>query len=346
MDPADPRIEGTPVPVLDGVGGEDTSGASHFSVSRDGTLAYIPGGSDSLDELVWVDRNGKIEPVGAPSRAYDQVRVSPDGAQLLISQGPSRSAGDLWRYDLARETLTRVTFDQKSTSPCWTPDQKHVVYRTEAGLYQVMVQPLDGSTAPRRLHSEADPIVVSGITPDGLTVLFNRYGTADSDIMAAPMDGHEAARALWEEPGPQYAAVPSPDGRWLAYVSQTTGENEVFIRTISGQGGKWQVSGDTGLVPVWAPDGRELFFVRGDTMMSVSIEASEMNITAGAPKKLFDFPPGRRSERDIRSFDITPDGKQFILMRSANPGVGRRNINVVLNWSEELKARAPARARP
>ena len=346
MDPADPRIEGTPVPVLDGVGGEDTSGASHFSVSRDGTLAYIPGGSDSLDELVWVDRNGKIESVGAPQRAYDQVRVSPDSAQLLISQGPSRSAGDLWRYDLARETLTRVTFDQKSTSPCWTPDQKQVVYRTEAGLYQIMVQPLDGSAAPRRLHSEADPIVVSGITPDGLTVLFNKYGTADSEIMAVPMDGHEAARALWEEPGPQYAAVPSPDGRWLAYVSQTTGDNEVFIRPISGQGGKWQVSGDTGLVPVWSPDGKELFFVRGDTMMSVSIEASETNITAGAPKKLFEFPPGRRSERDIRSFDIAPDGKRFILMRSANPGVGRRNINVVFNWSEELKAKVPRRTNP
>lgn len=341
LDASDPKIIGTPVPVLDGVGGEETSGASHFSVSRNGTLAYVPGVSGALDELVWVDRYGKIEPVGAPHRLYDQVRVSPDGAQLLLSQGPVRSVGDIWRYDIGRGTLTRLTFEQKCSSPLWTPDQSHFVYRNEAGMYQVMVQPLDASSPPRIIHKDADPILLSGITPDGLTVLFQKYGSGTSDVLVVPLDGSKPAAPLWEEPGPQYGGTVSPNGKWLAYVSQESGVDEVYVRPASGQGGKWHVSLEGGIVPVWSPDGKEIFFVRGDTMMVVAIEASETQITSGVPKKLFDFPPGRRSERDSRSFDIAPDGTRFVLMRSATPGLGRRHINVVLNWSEELKGKVP-----
>ncbi len=341
MNTADPKIIGTPVPVLDGVGGEETSGASHFSVSLDGTLAYVPGVSASLDELVWVDRNGKIEPVGAPLRLYDHVRISPDGSQMLLSLGPSRGAGDIWRYDAIRGTLTRLSFDQKSACPCWTPDQSQVVYRTEAGSYQILAQPLDGSSPPRVIHKDTEPIMVSGITPDGSTVLFQKYGSGSSDVLVVPLDGSKPAAPLWEEPNAQYAGTVSPNGRWLAYVSGESGVDEVYIRPASGHGGKWHVSLEGGIVPVWSPDGKELFFVRGDSMMAVAIEASETQITSGAPKKLFDFPPGRRSERDTRSFDIAPDGMRFVLIRSATPGLGRRHINVVLNWSEELKSKVP-----
>jgi Tol biopolymer transport system component/tRNA A-37 threonylcarbamoyl transferase component Bud32 len=343
IDPRDPRVTAAPLPVLDGVGGEATSGASHFSISHDGTLAYLPGATDELDELVWVDMEGKIEPVGAPLRLYNQVRVSPDGTQLLVAAGPARAVGDLWLYSLARETSSRVTFDQKCSSPCWTPDQRRVVYRIEAGQYQIRVQPLDGSEAPRVIHSDADPVLVSGITPDGSTVLFQKYGSGTSDVLVVPIDGSAPARPLWEEPSAQYSGVVSPDGRWLAYTSQEGGIDDIYVKPASGQGGKWQVSVDGGIVPVWSPDGKELFFVRGDTMMSVTIDAREGQVTAGTPKKLFDFPPGRRAERDLRTFDITPDGKRFVLMRSATPGLGRREINVVLNWNAELDAKMPAR---
>jgi len=346
IDPRDPKISGSPVPVLDGVGGEDTSGASHFSVSRDGTLAYVPGTDSELDELVWVDMNGKMEPVGAPLRTYDTVRVSPDGTQLLLAVGPVRSIGDLWRYDLARGTLTRITIEQRCSSPIWTPDQRQVVYRSELGQYEVKVRPLDGSAEPRILHSDSEPILISSVTPDGTTVLFQKYGSPTGDILVVPIDGSAPARTLWEDPGAQFGGVVSPDGRWLAYVSNETGAFEVFIRPVTGHGGKWHVSAEGGIVPVWSPDGKELFFVREDAMMAVSIETTETQITAGAPRKLFDFPPGRRIERDSRSFDIAPDGKRFVLMRSATPGMGRRQINVVLNWSEELKAKVPRGAGP
>jgi serine/threonine-protein kinase len=341
IDPGDPKAAAAPLPVLDGVGGEDTSGASHFSISRDGTLAYVPGAADELDELVWVDMEGKVEPVGAPLRLYNQVRVSPDGTQLLVASGPARAVGDLWSYSLDRRTLTRITFDQKCNSPCWTPDQRQVVYRVEAGPYQIKVQPLDGSEPARVIHSDSDPVLVSSVTPDGTTVLFQMYGSGVSDVLVVPLDGSAAARPLWEEPSAQYGGVVSPDGRWLTYTSQESGVDDIYVRPASGRGGKWQVSTDGGIVPVWAPDGKAIFYVQGDAMMAVSIEADETKITAGVPRKLFDFPPGRRAERDLRTFDITPDGKRFVLMRSASPGMGRRQINVVLNWSQELQSRIP-----
>jgi serine/threonine-protein kinase len=342
IDPRDPHVTTAPLPVLDGVGGEDTSGASHFSVSENGTLAYVPGALDQADELVWVDMEGNIEPVGAPQRLYDQVRVSPDGKQLLIAAGPNRSAGDLWLFDLDRKTMTRITFDQKCTSPCWTPDQKHVVFRVEAGSYEIRVQALDSSEAPRVIHTDSDPILVSGVTPDGSIVMFQKYGSAISDVMMVPLDGGGPARALWEEPGAQYGSTVSPDGRWLAYAAGAgSGVDDIYVKGASGQGPKWQVSVDGGVVPLWAPDSKEVFYVRDDAMMAVSIEANETKITAGIPRKLFEFPPGRRAERDLRTFDIMPDGRRFVLLRSASPGMGRRQINIVLNWSEELKARVP-----
>ncbi len=344
IDPRDPKVTTAPLPVLDGVGGEDTSGASHFSVSQDGTLAYVPGAADDMDELVWVDMEGKIEPVGAPLRLYNQVRVSPDGTQLLMAAGPARAAGDLWLYSLARGTMTRITFDQKCNSPYWTPDQRRVVYRAEAGAYQLKVLTLDGSETPQVIHSDRDPVLVSGVTPDGSTVLFQKYGSGVSDVLVVPIDGSAPARPLWEEPFAQYGGMVSPDGRWLAYTSQEGSIDDIFIKPASGQGAKWQVSVDGGIVPLWAPDGKELYYVHGDEMMAVSIDAAETKITAGAPRKLFEFPPGRRAERDLRTFDITPDGKRFVVLRSANPGLGRRQINVILNWSEELKAKVPPRS--
>jgi len=345
-DPADPRVTEAPIPVLDGVGGEDTSGASHFDISSEGTLIYLPGSSDVLDELVWVDRAGKVEPIGAPQRLYDHVRLSPDGKQVLLTIGPARGSGDIWRFDIARGTMSRLTFDQKSTSPHWMPDQKRMVYRTEEGEYRIMVQPLDGSEPPRIIHRGSFPILVSGVSPDGSAVLYQKYGSGDSDVLIAPVDGSAPGHPLWEEQGAQYSAMISPDGRWLAYVSQESGEDEVFIRPASGVGGIWQISTDGGLVPLWSPDGKEVFFVNGDTMMSVPIEFAEGQVIPSAPKKLFDIPPGRRSERDLRSFDITPDGSRFILLRSAALGLGRRSINIVLNWTEELKSRFADRQSP
>jgi serine/threonine-protein kinase len=340
LDPRDPKMSSSPLPVLDGVGGEDTSGASHFSVSITGTLAYIPASPDEFDEPVWIDMAGSVEPVGVPQRIYDQVRVSPDGTQLLLGSG-KRARGDLWLYTLAGGRLTRITSDQTCTNAFWMPDRRRVVYRTEERGYHIKIQPIDGSQAPKVIYSDPDPVTVSDITPDGAVVLFHKYGNMQSDLMMVPTDGSAPARPLWQQPGSQFAGAVSPDGRWLAYTSRETGVTDVFVRQSSGEVPKWQVSVDGGNMPLWSPDGKELYFVQGSAMMAVSIESRDAQFAAGMPRKLFDFPLSRPFEHDTPSFDITPDGKRFVVIRTAASGSGRRQINVVLNWSQELQAKVP-----
>jgi hypothetical protein len=99
------EVAGTPVPVLEQVM-RNRWGGLDMSLSRDGTLVYIPGGVQAaLHTLVWVDRQGREEALKAPPRIYAAPRLSPDGTRLAVL-----SDGDIWIWDLARETLTRVTF--------------------------------------------------------------------------------------------------------------------------------------------------------------------------------------------------------------------------------------------
>ena len=298
-----------------------------------------------MDELVWMDRGGNIEPINARIQSYEFAQLSPDGKQLLVLTTPQRVRGDIWKLDVASGAFTRLTFNQNNSSPFWTPDQRRMVYRTEDSEYQIVVQPIDGSAPPQVIHSEPEPVIVSGISPDGKTVLFHRYGAADANIRAVAIDGSEPARTLWEQSGQQYGGTISPDGAWLAYTSVETGTDEIYIRPATGQGGKWQASTDGGHAPLWGPEGKELFYTRGTELISVGIEAGENGLAIGAPNKLSDLPPGRRSEKSFRGFDIHADGTKFVVIRTATPGSGRRQINVVLNWTEELKTKVPLDGR-
>ena len=128
-------VTGGPVPLVQGVeeaaGGR--TGAAHYSFASNGSLVYIPGTAEfqNLSELVWVDRTGQTQPVGAERRGYRWGRVSPDGTRVAVDIGGDNP--DLWIYDLRRETLTRLTFDEAFDGyPLWTPDSSRVVFTARA----------------------------------------------------------------------------------------------------------------------------------------------------------------------------------------------------------------------
>jgi len=145
-------IAGAEVPVVEGVMQSTTSGAAQYSISRTGSLVYIPGGVQaSQHRLVWVNRKGAEEPVAAPARAYVFPRLSPDGRRLAVTiQGQDVQ---LWLYDLSREMLTRFAFDGKfNTNPVWTPDGKRIAFNSnKEGPVNLFRQPADGSGGPERL---------------------------------------------------------------------------------------------------------------------------------------------------------------------------------------------------
>ncbi len=117
-----------------------TRGAAQFSVFATGSLVYVPGsaGSGNVFTLTWVGRDGNEESIPAPPRAYGRPRVSPDGTRVAvdINDGDNR---DIWTWDLARETLTQLTFDEADDNyVLWTPDSARVVFastRDGGGLF-------------------------------------------------------------------------------------------------------------------------------------------------------------------------------------------------------------------
>jgi Tol biopolymer transport system component len=133
----------------------------------------------------------------------------------------------------------------------------------------------------------------------------------------------------------------SPDGHLLAYVSDESGQFEIYVQPYPGPGGKWQISTDGGAEPVWNPNGRELFYRSGDKMMAVGI-ATQPSFVAGKPRMLFQGPYVRNTPPNtIPFYDVSPDGQRFLMLKPSDQAAAPTQIDVVLNWFEELKRRVP-----
>ena len=143
-------------------------------------------------------------------------------------------------------------------------------------------------------------------------------------------------RTQFDEAVPQF----SPDGRWLAYISNETGRHEIYVQSYPGPGGKWQISTEGGAEPVWNPNGRELFYRSGDKMMAVEITA-QPGFAASTPRMLFQ---GRYVQAPFPSsnYDVSRDGQRFLMLKPSEQGqAAPTQINIVLNWFEELKQKVP-----
>ena len=161
----------------------------------------------------------------------------------------------------------------------------------------------------------------------------------------------ETGRALWllrlsdrkvlpflQTPFNETAPHFSPDGRWLAYASDESGRWEIYVQPYPGPGGKWQISTGGGTEPVWARNS-ELFYRNGNKMMVVET-TSQPTFSASKPKALFET-NSIVTPATLPNYDVSPDGKRFLMLKSSEQGAAPTQINVVLNWFEELKQRVP-----
>jgi Tol biopolymer transport system component len=367
---------GSPVAVLEGVAGPGPLAAFGFSDS--GTLAYVP--DDSAQALVasgilcWVDRQGAEQPLPAPPRSYSTaVQLSPDGGRVAFSILDLQShTSDIWVYDLLRSALTRLTFEGSNQNPVWTADGERLIYTyrpdvTPPQRLELRSVPADSSGPPTTLlANDSSPYEPSAVSPDGRLVLGTRTRpgaggvTIDRGIWVLPLQegfsGKATPRAFLDSrlgksdtqkpagataagnySNPQF----SPDGRWVAYQSTETGSYEIYVTPYPGPGQKWRVSREGGAAPRWARSGRELFYRNGDKMMAAAIQTSP-DFRASTPKVLFDKLPTFPSLSGPGGYDVTLDGKRFLIVkRSAR--VQQRGLHVVMHWYEELRARVPVK---
>ena len=335
-------VVGSAVPVVEGVAQYPATAAAQYALSAAGSLVYVSGGvqADQL-QLVWVNRNGSEQPLAAPASAYVRPQLSPDGRRVVATI--LGLGNQIWLYDLSNEALTRLTFDGTANNfPLWTPDGKRVVFNSNReGPLNLFWQLADGSGGLERLVTGEFTQAASSFTPDGQLLAFVEVNnTTGYDIWVLRLSDRKAQpflRTTFNEGAPRF----SPDGRWLAYVSDESGRYEIYVQPYPGPGGKWEISTEGGTEPVWNPNGHELFYRNGDKMMAVDI-ANQPSFSAGKPRVLFE---GRYAPSPYlyTNYDVSPDGQRFLMLKPVDQvHVAPTQINVVLNWFEELKQKVPA----
>jgi Tol biopolymer transport system component len=341
FDPQRLAITGAAVPVVEGVLQSSFTGAVQYSISAAGSLIYVPGSVQASQRtMVWVGRNGAEQSLPAPAHAYRAPRLSPDGRRVAV--GIEELEAQVWLYDASREALTRFTLEGNSNlNPIWTPDGKRIAFQsTKEGPQNIFWQLADGNGGAERLTTSDYLNSPTSWSPDGrLLAYFEVNPTTGWDIWVLNLSDRKARpflRTPFNESVPRF----SPDGHWIAYISNESGRFELYVQPYPGPGGKWQISTEGGTEPAWNPNGRELFYRSGNKMMAVDI-ATQPSFSAGKPRVLFEgrYEP---TPATFPNYDVSRDGQRFLMLKpSEQEAAGQREINVVLNWSEELKQRVP-----
>ena len=236
------EVTSGPIPMAEGVMTADLStGAAHFSVSDTGALVYVAGSSLVDRTLVWVDRDGREEALAAEPRAYRYPRISPDGGRLALDVRDQEN--DIWIWDFARETLTRLTFaPAEDFYPVWTPDGRKVAFASNRdGGFNLYWKAADGTGTVERLTESENLQFPSAFTPDGKQLVFSEFGRQDSNLGRLSLEG-SSEPLLATEFNERNGEI-SPDGRWLAYESDASGQYEVYVRPFPNvEDGQWLIS--------------------------------------------------------------------------------------------------------
>ncbi len=342
------QVTGQPMPVLDSVRSSPNSGVTNFMVSDTGALAYLPENASSPEgSLVWVDRHDQIKAIPAPARVYSSSQISPDGTRVALSIFSGNNA-NVWVYDLPHGTLTRLTFDDHSTAPVWSPDGKQIAFTTtRQNGPGILRKAADGSGVDEFLASGKSLIEVpTSWSPDGKFLAYWTVGAETGrDIWLMPLTGGGKPQPFLQTKFNEQQAAFSPDGRWIAYTSDESGRFEVYVQPFPGPGGKWQISGDGGDTPMWAHNGRELFFVSSDKLMSVSV-MTHTGFSASTPRMAAHVPPALAIRLGNNKYDVSPDGEHFLFVKANVANEPPDEVRVVLNWSEELKRIASTGTQP
>jgi serine/threonine-protein kinase len=345
------ELTGNPVPAIEGVATTTLVGGAQFATARDGTLVYVPGARviGALAPMFWMDRQGATTVLRSTAADWGNPAFSPDGRLLAIDLGSGVTHQDVWIYDWARDTLSRLTFEPVAEgSPVWTPDGRRIVFsRFTGSALNMYWQRADGSGDVQRLAESRNDQFAGSWHPSGRVLAFHeRVTAAQSDVLLLRVEGDEASgwkvggiekfvTGPFHEFGPQF----SPDGRWLAYVSNETGANEVYVRPFPGSGGKWQVSAGGGPA-AWSRTASELFYRAPDgRLMVVRYKADGTSFVAEKPQVLADTRTAARPRQ--RSFDVHPDGQRFVMAPMEENTAREDKVVFVFNVFDELQRIAP-----
>ncbi len=339
FDPDKLELLGEPYRVATGIPSIFETG--YFSATSN-LLVYRTTSSLNAFGLVWFDREGK--PLGSVGEASDiaRPRLSPDGTRVVYAIGArTNTEEDIWVHDLARGVSSRLTFGGSLNNyPLWSPDGSEIVFSSNReGRYNLYRKLANGAKEEELLLRSDENKRPESWSRDGRYLL---YATSKSNFSAEqlwvlPMQGDRTpfpfSRTRFDETTAEF----SPDGRWIAYATNETGTYEVYVREFTPppganeSGGKWQISKDGGVRPLWRSDGKEMSYVDPTTGRQMSVSLDYIGgFHAGAPHTLF--------EKNLGGIGITatPDLKRFLIVSPAQQK-GPQVFDVMANWTAGLK---------
>lgn len=308
------------------------AGAGSFSSSPSGVLAWSRGAQLPVNTLQEFDRSGR--PVGGPitSGFIANPALSPDGGRILFERVPSPGSDrEILVRDLARGTETKLTFRGGSAMmPRWSPDgRRFACLVTNEGRGTVRIGSADGLGQPDTIAA-----------PGGASAALTQWAEAGSRLVVVPPGFAPSMTASGDSAGAAFRTLPgisglmaqsviSPDGRWIAYASnEGGGAVQVYVQSLTGTPGRWQVTANGGFMPRWTKGGAELVFETSNALMAVDVD-TRAGFHVGTPVRLFDVP---QSLADVNTcyWTVSADGQRFFGMKPPRNTVARP-IEVVTN---------------
>ena len=307
-------------------------GAMTFAYGANGTMVYQPG--SPLGQLVRVDRKGAAALARPDTQQYVDPRVSPDGRRIVMTIRASNGKSDIWVHTIGG-TSSPFTTSGVNGQVTWTPDGRRLSWRDNtngASRPTMMWAPSDGTGRPEALLTGGGGIAWLPSGRAGFTITTNAVRSANIDRFS--VDALPAKLTPFvNTPATETAAKVSPDGSWLAFTSNQSGRAEVYVASTRDSASLHQVSTHGGDEPVWAPNGRELFYRDGHKFIAAQVETKAGFVLVRRDTLMTDV---YQVGNNYAAYDVMPDGQSFIMVRPIGAGAPPM---IVLNWFAELKER-------
>jgi len=344
LDPERLAVKGAPVRLLSDCRGLDPAGSENVSlaVSANGTLAYHPGLAVPESTLVRVDADSTQHPLPFAARSYLSVRLAPDGGRAAVATR-ANGTNSLWLLDLKRGTDEQIQADGSAWAPAWHPDGKRLAFLSMAhGDFDVYWKDLAGSGAAEPLLSTPQDEAPNGFSPDGSQLV---YQGSDAEghyaLWLADLNANGRRERLVDLPSSDVGSI-SPDGRWLTFESSQQGRREIYVQRFPKQGAPVRVSRSGGSRPIWSPAGRTLYWARRGEIIAVDYREEAGGFVTDPERVAAHL--GSPEQDALQGFDVLPDGRSFVILRSVRAAEPAR-LRVVRAWQAEIaKALAAGQA--
>jgi hypothetical protein len=239
FDPDHFKIEGSPIPIVDDLSGDQLTGAMNFALSGNGTLVWAPGQTTGGNrELALADLDGRVTVLPLQQGQYLEPRMAPDSKNVALVIGSGKDY-DIWIYNITNNTLSRFTFGGPNRTPVWSPDGKRIAYSfNPSDKTSIIIRQSDGTGSVEEIRTEHRTYVNSW-SHDGSTLILSvPIQGSGWDLYTLALHGDRKIQPWSASKNDEFQGQLSPDGKWIVYQSRESGVGEVYVRPFPGGGGK------------------------------------------------------------------------------------------------------------